>query len=247
MRKRLPSKFKIRDVRNGDWSWVYKCVVSDKHLTATDVRVYSALSGFDGKNHDIFPSYETISKIANVSKRGSIKSIKRLIEVGYVGLERKGGGDKSNKYILLKRPKGCKFCTGNIGVQKSANRGAKKDTGGVHSVHPNNKEYNNINNNIATETVAGKKISEIISLFEPLNPSIDRLYGNKTQRGAIQRLASKYGEDKLINLIKVLPKFTEDQYFPTITTPYQLEQKMGQLKAYFQKKKSNNSKVAIIQ
>ncbi len=138
---RLPQKFEVRDTRNGDWVWVYKSVVSDPHLTHADVRVYSALASFDSKNHEIFPSYDTLSELANVSRRKTLESIKNLVLVEYISVEKGGGRKISNQYILLKKPKGCKFCTVSERVQKTTQKGAENDTERVQSVASNkNKE-----------------------------------------------------------------------------------------------------------
>ena len=79
-------------------------------------------------------------------------------------------------------------------------------------------------------------VNELIDLFKSINPSFERLFKNKTQRLAIERMADKFGEDKLIKLIEILPKTNEMQYAPSITTPLQLEQKMGSLKVFLQKR-----------
>jgi len=134
---RLPKKFEIRDTRNGDWAWVYKAVISDTHLSHVDVRVYSALAGFDGKDHSIFPSYETIAERASASRRSALESIKNLVRVGYVDIEKGGGRNISNKYNLLRKPKGCNLCTVSKRVQSVPLKGAKDVTERVQGLHPN--------------------------------------------------------------------------------------------------------------
>jgi len=92
------------------------------------------------------------------------------------------------------------------------------------------------NNNIATQSVAGKEINDLIELFKDVNPSYKRLFSNKTQREAIKRMLKQYGREKLERMIKGLKRIFGQPYAPTITTPYQLELKMGDYANYIIKK-----------
>ena len=89
-----------------------------------------------------------------------------------------------------------------------------------------------------SEAVA-PQVSEIIKLFEDINPAVAKMYGNKTQRASCQRMLEKYGLEKIQQLIAVLHKTNTVKYAPTITTPLQLEDKMAQLVAFIQKEQSN--------
>lgn len=92
--------------------------------------------------------------------------------------------------------------------------------------------------NNTSETVA-PQVSEVIKLFEDINPAVAKMYGNKTQRASCQRMLEKYGIEKIQQLVAVLPKTNTMKYAPTITTPLQLEDKMAQLVAFIQKEQSN--------
>lgn len=92
--------------------------------------------------------------------------------------------------------------------------------------------------NNTSEAVA-PQVSEIIKLFEDINPAVAKMYGNKTQRASCQRMLEKYGLEKIQQLIAVLHKTNTMKYAPTITTPLQLEDKMAQLVAFIQKEQSN--------
>ena len=98
---------------------------------------------------------------------------------------------------------------------------------------------------------AGKDINNLIELFKEVNPNYEILFKNKTQRAAIERMVSKFGREKVENAIKVLPQIINKPYAPRITTPIQLENKLGELKAFYEQEKSkvgkNQSKVGIIQ
>src|SRR3990167_1241890 len=101
--------FEVRDTRNGEWFWVYSSVISDQHITPGDKLFYSALATFGGYEV-IKPSLGVIAKRCALSERAAIDSIRKLEEVGYIKVERRGGRHLTNIYYLLKRPKGCIMC-----------------------------------------------------------------------------------------------------------------------------------------
>jgi len=82
-----------------------------------------------------------------------------------------------------------------------------------------------------------KSTNDLIDLFKPLNPCHDRLFANKNQRKAMERLVKRFGEEKMVQCLKILPKCVGIPYCPVITTPYQLEEKMGRLIIFFQQLK----------
>lgn len=94
------------------------------------------------------------------------------------------------------------------------------------------------------EVVAAKdEVNEILSAFQmKLNPAIN--YGNKTQRNAVSDMLKLMGKEKLLKTIEYATSVSSEQFAPTITTPYQLKEKMAQLIAYHQKQ--NNKAPNII-
>jgi hypothetical protein len=100
----------------------------------------------------------------------------------------------------------------------------------------------NLNSNINLNTKEGEETSQVnalIDLFKDINPSYSKLFANKTQRLSANRLLKQHGFEKLAGLIKIIPQSNKDRYAPVITTPLQLEDKLGQLIAYGQKKQAN--------
>ena len=87
-------------------------------------------------------------------------------------------------------------------------------------------------------------ISDLIELFKSVDPSYKRYYKNKTERDCLKRLLAAHGKEKLSALITALPEIISKPYAPRITTPYQLETKMGQLKAFFDQNKETKQKTA---
>ncbi len=85
-------------------------------------------------------------------------------------------------------------------------------------------------------------INPLIELFKDVNPSYARIYANKTQRAAMERLLNQHGQEKLEKVIKFLPVSNASKYAPTITNPLELEQNLGKLLAWGQKQKAAQRK-----
>jgi len=88
----------------------------------------------------------------------------------------------------------------------------------------------------------GSIINEILEGFKEVNPSYSRLYAQKPQRQALDRLIEQHGREKIENVIGFLPKSNAHRYAPTITTPMQLEKDLGRLLAWAKKEKDNSGK-----
>lgn len=88
-------------------------------------------------------------------------------------------------------------------------------------------------------------INRLIGLFEPVNPSYKRLYPKVGQRQALERLINEHGLAKTEWAVKSLPHVVGQQFAPTITTPYELEAKLGALIAYLRREKGTSDKFAV--
>lgn len=89
-------------------------------------------------------------------------------------------------------------------------------------------------------------IAEVIHLFKDVNPSHQRLFGRTNQRQAVERLLVQYPRPQLDNIIRVLGQTNQDKYAPTITTPLELEERMGKLIAFIQKQRINRKGKEIL-
>jgi hypothetical protein len=104
-----------------------------------------------------------------------------------------------------------------------------------------------ITKELAIQGIAYKKqIDELIGMFKTINPTYQRLFGNSTERQALERLVKQFGFDKVANMIQYLPSIFGKPYAPRITTPYQLEKKLADLLAFIQEERSKGGKVFII-
>lgn len=91
----------------------------------------------------------------------------------------------------------------------------------------------------------GKTINEIVAMFQPLNPSYDRLFQNKTQREVVERMVKKYGIEKLKSTIGAAVACYGKVGAPVITTPLQLETKLGSLIAHYRREGSESKLTKI--
>lgn len=98
---------------------------------------------------------------------------------------------------------------------------------------------------VAPQDGAGKAINDLIDLFKAVNPNWERLFANKTERRAMERMVKKVGEEKIKFVIEKLPTTNKVPYAPVITTPYQLEKKLGNLIAFYQRKKAESETKGI--
>lgn len=87
--------------------------------------------------------------------------------------------------------------------------------------------------------------NQIIDLFKTVNPNHEKIFSNTTQRTALERMIKKHGAEKISQVIKSLQKSNSMEYAPTITTPVQLEDKLGALVAFWQKNKPENNVLKI--
>jgi len=83
--------------------------------------------------------------------------------------------------------------------------------------------------------------NRLMELFRGVNPTINKLFAHKTQRDAIERLVSKFGEEKVESTIKSLKSIVTQKYAPRITTPLQLESKLGDLIIFYKQQQPNQS------
>lgn len=99
-------------------------------------------------------------------------------------------------------------------------------------------------NNVAAQEsaagISGKELNEVMERFMSVNPNIGRLYANKSQRAALERLIKQYGREKIEGAINILPQSNSLPFAPTITTPIQLEYRLADLVAFWKKERSRN-------
>ena len=77
-----------------------------------------------------------------------------------------------------------------------------------------------------------------MEIFYKINPTLN--WGNKTQRNACQEMIKRFGLEKTLKLAEYATSIQGQPFSPTVTTPYQLKEKVTQVISYFQKQSQNN-------
>lgn len=192
--------------------------------------------GFNKKEDEI--SITQFEKGTGRSRPTIVKALKNLQLVNIVKLVKIGNSIKrSNCWAFNKYYDTWKLVNRRKLVKKSSSTSkeiAKKLV--KRGKHTKDNIQKTSTKDKASQSDAGL-IAELISSFEGVNPSFKRWYANTTQRGACDRLIVEHGLDKVQKVLALLPKTNGMQYFPTITTPVQLEDKWAALSAAMLRKK----------
>ena len=154
-----------------------------------------------------------------------LRVLKELEEAGYLERQKLPSGRVSYYLKYSVEPKS------HIGTETKRHGGKVVPISNTDS--DSNKEQNS-NSVSAASRVASKDIQECLDLFQAVNPSHERLFSNKTQRAACERLIAKYGRPKVEGMIRALPGIIVQKTAPRITTPYMLEARLGELVAFVQ-------------
>lgn len=89
-------------------------------------------------------------------------------------------------------------------------------------------------------------VNYLIGLFKDVNPSYKTLYPRKGERQALERMVKEHGLEKIEQAIKSLALVINKPYAPIITTPYELEKKLGNLIAFLQKERITINKFSVL-
>jgi len=250
--------FKGRDKRKKGWFWIDNDYLNGyaKFFGATGTAIYVSLCRHVNiETQKCFPAMKTIAEENNIGINTVKQYVKIFEKYHLLSINReKDPRTKrwlNNVYTLLDktewiRPeepikkKRVKSQSQSLAVGSQSQRNdepePKKDESQGHTM--DNKETHSKETHIkdiATLSVADN-INKLIERFKPINPSYEQLFKNTTQRKALERLVKKHGEEAIIKIIDILPKIFGKIYAPRITTPYQLEQKLGDLFAYLKER-----------
>lgn len=109
-------------------------------------------------------------------------------------------------------------------------------------IHKYVKNEKNISNKTGEQSSQDKQYSlegaEVIKALEAIDPKNKTYYSNKTQRASADFLITEYGKDRVIKVIALLPKTNQMDFFPKITSPYDLKEKWSKLATSLQSYKN---------
>ena len=223
----------VRDIRNGDWYWISRKVYSDytSKIGVIGLALYNAYASHAIEKENVFPSQKRLAETLGITTPTIVKYNKILENNGLIKIESgKEKGDVNIVYLL--KLKGIKQ------VKTPSKPGLDQGINEVKSEKEKEEKEKTKDITILKEIVEGvsvKQFNDLIEKFRPVNPACDRLFGNKTERDALERLIKKNEFKKIEKIIEALPKINMRPYAPRITTPYQLEKKFGELLIFIQK------------
>jgi hypothetical protein len=78
----------------------------------------------------------------------------------------------------------------------------------------------------------------VIDAFSVVNPANDKWYKMRYYREACDRIVKKHGLEKVLAVVKILPKTNRITHVPIVTTPIELEDKWAKLESALVRKKA---------
>lgn len=125
----------------------------------------------------------------------------------------------------------------DLKAKQKRNRG---DT--INKNENNDKNENNVHTG-APKRAGSKKSqfsplgAELIKAFEGVDPKNKTYYSNTTQREAAEFLIREYGFEEVVKRVGFLPKANKSNFFPHITSPYELKEKWMSLEDAVERKR----------
>lgn len=236
------------------------------HSTHYEQALYLVMKRLAGEEGTCWASAKQLAKRMRVSKSTVLKYRKKLLERGWIKKigEKKVGQtkqlahefeivdlwEKNSEYIEneIKRSSGDPFKSerGRQGSQERSSGKQERSSSEPKEETAKNKQSRKKSLEKSLD-FSGEKINKMMKLFKGINPTINSLFANKTQREALSRLLQQLGEEGLSRIVsEILPRTNQQKYAPTITTPLQLEKKLGQLAAFLQRQKNNSFNIVEI-
>lgn len=179
----------------------------------------------------------TLSEIGIGHDNTTSRNLSKLEEEGYILITRTPRG------LVIKVAKAKKRFTKNGESPKVVNHQKLYSSTKNGESPTRNGESNktitvdNTDDKTIAETSSAKLVTELIKLFELVNPACKTMYGNTTQRKACELLIEEYGFEEVSKVISFLPKSNKIPFVPTITSPNQLWTKYQALKDGLERKK----------
>jgi len=132
----------------------------------------------------------------------------------------------------------------NIYSSEKNNNGYQMDTNGISMVDAGEDRIVENSRGKKTSEQSSHEINKVFDVFYEINPTIN--YGNKTSRKAAEWMIHKWGVDAVISMAEYACSIHGKPYAPTVTTPYQLKEKISTIKAYKEKQENTHNKITII-
>lgn len=225
-------------MENTNYITIQGWMINELNLKGNELLLYAIIYGFSqDRESEYFGSQRYIAKSLKISLVTTNKIINSLLDKKLIIKT------KESHYITVKESL--------TGVLKKVKQGVKETLTLSVKETLTNKYNTNYNNNYNTNTCKSEickesnKIQDLIVLFyENLNPNIK--FGNKTMRKDAEFLVNHYPFEKLESMIMYIKAHKDEQYFPTISNPSQLREKMSAIINHYNRSKVNTSKLIKI-
>lgn len=211
--------------------------------------VYISLCRHANRDQFCFPSIKLIAKELSISEKSVQRGIEDLKKWNIVDVKKekwKNGLWKNNSYILLDKsvwqPKPIQETVRDVDSQESISP-KPQDSQGVDQetespIKEINKEENTFKEtHIGNASVAGGQVNEIMDIFSKINPTLN--WGNKTIRNAAADLIRQFGLGETKSMAEAAVSIQGQSYAPTVTTPWELKEKLAKVKAFFDRQKND--------
>mgnify|MGYP001600622752 FL=1 len=252
----MQNKFKVLD-DSGDrryFTIIPNYIVN--HSTPYEQAIYLYMKRVAGETGTCWTSNQEIGKKLQCSRNTISKYRNKLIKRGWIEIvgSKKVGTTKqtvpeykiidlwelNNNFYTNKN----KEVSNNDTLQEVSSSDEKVSTvDGKVSPVGHKEEPIKKNQEEDTEQSSGN-VNLLIKEFENINPACKTYYARPPQRNACKGLISDYGFERVRSVIeKTLPRTNELQFFPTITTPIQLQEKWATLESAIKRYQSENKKI----
>lgn len=167
-----------------------------------------------------------------LKRKNIVSALNSLSKMGIVKINRNGN---TNSYSLILD------YDDEVGTQSNQTRYAEYPEVGTQStIQKKEKE------SIQKKDSNGVAISKLLDLFSIVDPKNKTYYGNKTQRNCLDFMINEYGFENVEKVIGLLTQTNQLDYFPKITSPYDLKEKWTKLATALQSKKRNEDFSSIM-
>lgn len=107
------------------------------------------------------------------------------------------------------------------------------------NTNKNDKNEKNDKKTFGDLAVAG--VEDVMNIFYQINPTLN--WGNKTIRKAAADLIKKFGLEEVKAMAEAAISIQGQPYAPTITNPWELNNKLAKVKGYFDRQKNSKPKI----
>lgn len=215
-------------------------VLNDKNLSFKAKGLYAYLYS---KPDDWDFETNRISKQSKDGRDGVRSGIRELEQYGYLTRSKELTGRmvyKLNIKPMTEKPSQVE----NKPMTEKANDGKTHSGKSRHISNKDIKVIKSISNKDSEETSQGQLLNEFIEIMEPLNPvGYTKWFKNTTQRSNVKLLMEKFTPNQMRELLRFIELNQNKQFFPSISTPLQLVDKLPQIEKFYKsagyKKKPN--------